>query len=363
MGSADWRERSVKLSFYDWFLERENVPVYGGNFVDNVYTLELADWPRVGGKGAYLSMANQQVTNGHVVEIAPGGQLKPERHLFEKIVYVLSGNGATQVWWEDGKRLTFEWQAGSFFAIPLNANHQHFNGSGTEPARLMGATTMPQALNQYHNLEFVFDNPQVFSDRWSAAIPDFFNTGGTHRNFRLHETNFIPDVRAFALDPSEDRGRRAELMRLAMGSSSIGVHLMSVSEGTYVTAHRHFAGPHVIVVEGSGYEIFFMPGEEARRQRVEANPFTVIAPRHNEFHQHFNTGHGPYRMLAFTPFPAKYGMGRSYDPKLTSRSDNPHSWTYMIPFEDEDPAIRAEYYAELAGRGIDLQLEPLRQSG
>jgi hypothetical protein len=87
----------------------------------------------------------------------------------------------------------------------------------------------------------------------------------------------------------------------------------------------------------------------------------VIAPRLNEFHQHFNTGRGTYRMLAFTPFPAKYGMGRSYDPELTSHSDNRHSWTYMIPFQDEDAAIREEYYAELKRNGIELQLEPLKQ--
>jgi len=75
MGDKDWRARSIKLSFYDYWLELENIPVYRGNFVENVYTLPLGDWPRLGGKGAYLSLANQQVTNGFVVEIAPGGEL------------------------------------------------------------------------------------------------------------------------------------------------------------------------------------------------------------------------------------------------------------------------------------------------
>ena len=361
-GEASFEQWHVKSSYQD-FVRQEGVPLYEGSSLADLGSLELGEWRRRGGRAAYTRLGDQENYNLQIVDIPPGGELAPEHHLYEAIMFVLAGRGATTLWQPGEPKITVEWSAGALLAVPLNAWHQEFNASGSEPCRVLFGTNMAQVINLYHNLEFVFDNPQVFSDRWSAAIPDFFNTGGTHRNFRLHETNFIPDVRAFALDPSEDRGRRAELMRLAMGSSSIGVHLMSVSEGTYVTAHRHFAGPHVIVVEGSGYEIFFMPGEEARRQRVEANPFTVIAPRHNEFHQHFNTGHGPYRMLAFTPFPAKYGMGRSYDPKLTSRSDNPHSWTYMIPFEDEDPAIRAEYYAELAGRGIDLQLEPLRQSG
>jgi hypothetical protein len=33
----------------------------------------------------------------------------------------------------------------------------------------------------------------------------------------------------------------------------------------------------------------------------------------------------------------------------------------MIPFQDEDAAIRQEYYAELKRNGIELQLEPLKQ--
>ena len=58
-------------------------------------------------------------------------------------------------------------------------------------------------------------------------------------------------------------------------------------------------GAHVIVIKGQGYELFFMPGEEKNRRRVPANPYAVVAPKHNEFHQHFNTGNGEYRMLAF----------------------------------------------------------------
>jgi hypothetical protein len=45
-------------------------------FVEDVYTLPLGDWERLGGRGAYLSLANQQVTNGYVVEIAPGGEIE-----------------------------------------------------------------------------------------------------------------------------------------------------------------------------------------------------------------------------------------------------------------------------------------------
>src|SRR3712207_8361897 len=51
---------------------------------------------------------------------------------FEEQILVLSGHGSTKVWNDAGAEVTFEWGPGALFAIPLNANHQHFNGSGTE---------------------------------------------------------------------------------------------------------------------------------------------------------------------------------------------------------------------------------------
>jgi hypothetical protein len=90
----------------------------------------------------------------------------------------------------------------------------------------------------------------------------FFSAKSKHWNVRLSETNFVPDIRDLALDPYPERGNRTSILRLAMASSSLGLHVMGVSEGTYVTAHRHGAGAHVIVIKGQGYELFFMPGEE-----------------------------------------------------------------------------------------------------
>src|SRR5579862_425300 len=101
---AEWRARSIKQSFYDYWLEVEGVPVYRGNYVEDVKTMELGPWARMGGKGAYLALADQQITNGYVVEIPPAGSLNPERHLYEELMFVLSGSGSTQVWNEDGKR-------------------------------------------------------------------------------------------------------------------------------------------------------------------------------------------------------------------------------------------------------------------
>src|SRR5437867_10885827 len=94
---ADWRGRSIKQSFYDYWLETEGIPVYRGNFVADVHTLELDDWPRMGGRGAYLSLANHQVTNGYVADVRAAGALNPEVHAYDEIIYDLAGCGSSQV--------------------------------------------------------------------------------------------------------------------------------------------------------------------------------------------------------------------------------------------------------------------------
>lgn len=74
--------------------------------------------------------------NACVCEIPAGSRTKPQRHLFEELIFVLSGRGAMTVWQEGGNKQTFEWHEGSLFSPPLNAWHQHFN-PGTEPARYL----------------------------------------------------------------------------------------------------------------------------------------------------------------------------------------------------------------------------------
>lgn len=350
-------------SSYQNFVRREGVPLYEGSALEDLGSLALADWERRGGKAAYTRLGDQEFYNLQIVEIPPGGELKPERHMYDSVMYVMKGSGATTIWQEREPRTTVEWEEGALLAIPLNAWHQEFNSSGNEPCRLLFGTNMAHVINLYGNLDFVFNNPFVFKDRYTHSMQSFFSDKGQQWNLRLYETNFIPDIRKFALDPYPERGNRTSIMRLSMSNTSIGMHIMSVSEGTYVTAHRHEARAHVIVVGGQGYELLFMPGEERQRRRVPTNPYAVVAPRHNEYHQHFNTGKGEYRMLAFRGSGLRQGGGRRYDPARTAHDKNPYDLSFKISYEKEDPAIREEYYEELEKNGISLRLKPLDQRG
>ena len=83
---------------YDLLLQKEGIPIVRGNVVNDVTTLELGKWERMGVLGCYLNLSNQQRTDAYVCEIPPSSQTLPQRHLFEEIVYVAKGRGATTVW-------------------------------------------------------------------------------------------------------------------------------------------------------------------------------------------------------------------------------------------------------------------------
>src|SRR4029079_18699662 len=100
------------------------------------------------GKSGVVNRGPWRISNdSSVMEIPAGKKLEPHRQLFEEMILILEGRGSTMVWNNAGKRITFEWKAGSLFAIPLNCWHQHFNGSGREVARYVSVTNAPPVIN------------------------------------------------------------------------------------------------------------------------------------------------------------------------------------------------------------------------
>lgn len=344
---AEWRGDSP----YQRWQRKEGIPVYTGYYIEDVMTLPLRDWDRKGGKGAYLNLGGQQETDGYVAEIPPGESLKVQRHLFEEIVYVLKGRGATSVWQETGREQTFEWEEGSLFAIPLNAWHQHFNGSASEPVRYLASTNLPRSINQFHNENFIFDNPFCFSDRFHGD-PRFFQKEGKSWGTRNWETNFIQDVRCFQLDPWNEKGLGARHMRFALADNVLGCHIHEIAVGTYVQAHRHGPGAMVLIVEGSGYELLWMENEPKRR--YDFKPGAVVSPGNRMYHQHFNTGPVALRQMALRGASPKWGSG---EPHIEGHQMD------LISYEREDPEVRTMFEEELKTKGIALQLPPTGRSG
>jgi hypothetical protein len=86
---------------YGQWVKNEGVKIYQDFAVGvDVRTLDLAPWPRLGGNAVFLNLypLMEGVRGMYVAEIPPGSSLAPERHLYEKVVFVLEGNGTTEIW-------------------------------------------------------------------------------------------------------------------------------------------------------------------------------------------------------------------------------------------------------------------------
>ena len=118
---------------YTRWVRNEGLDIVDGIYVPDLHAVELKPWPRRNGRAVYINHDATRTSNDcYVCEIEPGGKLTEQRQLYEEMIMILAGRGSTMVWNDAGQSTSFEWQAGSLFAIPVNAWHQHFNGSGGE---------------------------------------------------------------------------------------------------------------------------------------------------------------------------------------------------------------------------------------
>lgn len=337
---------------YERWQEAEGIPVIKGFHVQDLRSVPLAPWARKGGLGAFINLEGaEQLDDAYLCEILPKACLKPQRHLFEEVIFILSGQGATTIWNEGRQRHTFEWQEGSLFSPPINTWHQHFNGQHDKTVRYLAVTSMPLVINLFRNRDFVFNNSHVFLDRYSDES-GYFSGRGKSFPWRTWESNFIPDVRAFQLQDYRERGAGGKNIRFQLASNTMIAHVSEFPVGTYKKAHRHGPDAYVIILRGKGYSLLWPEGEP--KKRIDWQEGSVFVPPNMCFHQHFNTGKEPARYLAIhwgdrrSPHGGLGGMPRgSVDKK--SGGD-------QIEYEDENPEIRRLYESELATAGLKINM-------
>jgi quercetin dioxygenase-like cupin family protein len=351
-------------SYQEW-VEKEGIPISYGISL-NLFEVDLAPWPRYGVKGGVAHFAGSgDYCNMFVIELPPGGSTNQVRHVYEEIYYVLEGRGSTQLEFADGTKRSFEWGPSSFFAIPLNAKHRHFNASGTQRALLETTTTLPTSLKLFHDEKFIFDLPYEFSGR--TGKEEYYAGEGELQMIRpgnnIWETNFVPDMRAIELTPWDDRGPGSTNIMFALADGMMHAHISEIAPATYKKAHKHPAGTHVLTLSGQGYSLLWMEGDKDF-VRVDWSHGVVFPPSQNQFHQHFVTSNNASRYVAtgfggvrypFTEEQRAVGVSKPGQKQGASRSVKEGGM--QIEFEDQDPRIHEIWLSEMKKNGITPKLE------
>jgi uncharacterized RmlC-like cupin family protein len=356
--------------YLDW-QKREGVKVIADYRFEDMNTVELGAWERKGGKGAVIVIPNPPakgslrsrppalVDDFHLIEISPGGKSEPEHHMYEETVYVISGRGTTNLTVGDGHNQIIEWKAGSYFTIPLNVTYQHFNASGTEPARYGSITNLPVILRQFNSYDFIFNNPFQFTDRYSGNDAAFFNGDGKvyrnplGRNLQtIWKTNFVPDVDNMPLWTYASRGASGTNTHFRLDGNVTHSHVSEFPVGTYKKAHMHGPGAHLVICGGVGFSLFWWPDNEELLKVDWKKGSLVSIPYENTYHQHFNTGTEPARYLAMGGGNGQPGAG---DEGATNTSIKEGG--YQVEYEDEDPEIHKIFEAELKEHGAECRMK------
>ncbi len=351
-----------RLYFDDW-VEREGLELIRGHKVENVFTQPLRSWERTGALAVHIQLdGSSEASSAYICEIAPGRELKALRHFYEELIYVLRGSGATTVWYEGVGKSSFEWKAGSIFAIPLNAWHQHFNGSGSEPARFIAVTTAPTMMNFIRNDEFIFNNPVVFPERYDGG-KDYFSGEirtevftGWDKPTNIYFSNLWADIHALPLGESI-RGVGTRSYNFELANGVLGAHMLEVPGGTYTKLHRHGPGAQVLWLRGEGYSMLWPDGGAKRMEWW--GPGTLIVPPNWWWHQHCVVGGESALHLALKLSSRKNVVSRANTGTMRSTRQGGN----QLAFEDTPPELLAELHgifnAECAKRGTSAQMGPV----
>lgn len=361
---------------YDKFMEAEGIPCYRDIGVRTVLDLPLGDWKRLGGRGSYIQLfGTEGLWGSYVVEVPAGGALNVDKHMYEKVVFIVDGRGSTEVWTDPAKKQTFEWQKGSCFSIPLNASHRFVNATNT-PALLYCGTTAPNVMNLFDNTNFIFNNDFNFSDRYSGN-DDFFKSvedvePDPVRGLAMRRTNFVPDLVNCELPLDNRRSPGYRRVEPHMAGNRFYFWIGQHETGRYSKAHKHMSAAVLLCLKGKGYtftwpaELGLNPwadgnGDKVRKQDYEYGGLVSAAPMSGDwFHQHFGISKDPLRVSAW------HGPNNQRSRKAGLPGEKLMDYGAIdlkkggsaIPYSDEDPYLRQEFERRLAEEGLQTRMKP-----
>ncbi|TDC52793.1 cupin domain-containing protein [Jiangella ureilytica] len=156
----------------DYFTVREQLSPrrVRTNLIKNVVAEPLPEPNPAYGTGAsimFYEMGGHRTLEVSLVGIQPGGYIRPHQALAEQSMVVLAGRGRTDLWGEDGRFVTVDWQAGDLIAPPFNLRHRHVNTGDTEVRLLRVRNTF---LERALGLERAENLDTRLPDRFPARV-------------------------------------------------------------------------------------------------------------------------------------------------------------------------------------------------
>jgi len=104
---TDMQHPKMLLDPYATWAAGEGVPITEDFGVD-LLAVPTAPWARFGVDGGLVHLKGRgDFVSIFVLDLAPGAKSSPQKHLFEEVVYVLSGHGNTTIETSDGRKHSF----------------------------------------------------------------------------------------------------------------------------------------------------------------------------------------------------------------------------------------------------------------
>jgi gentisate 1,2-dioxygenase len=287
--------------------------------VDSVYIVD-----------SRLGFANK--TNRFWINHLPGGGEEKQkwktighRHTVEAVIYYMEGHGYSVI---DGTR--YDWEAGDFICVPQFAWHRHVNLS-EHKVPYAASTTGPlsmgigQAVYEDERYPELWVFAQQGEDAMGTLIPGGAEAAVSLEEYDSAAARLYSGELNFALAEEAARrksrvlvkGSELSFERTPMGrvayvvDNRIGFHTKAlatvigeVDPGKHSGAHRHLYDEVDYVLAGTG---------QATVDDVtfDIKPGDTLAIPPYAWHQYFNTGDEPMRVLAFSTRPMLESLGLS----------------------------------------------------
>ena len=339
IGAARPRART----YYERFMEKEGVPVVDGYGVSDVRNLQLKPWKRLGCQGAYLQLRGLEgITGVYVGKLAPGTSTEPERHLYEKVIFILQGEGV------DHRLALVEQQdvAGRRSDLRIEQRLDDPDERVRREQRV--------AVDRDDEVDVVVEQVR---DREVERL----SLAAVLAEERERDPGLGAELEQPLLDAQEQKGTGVNLTQFEISNNTLIGHLAEWPVGRYHKAHFHGGGAVLVILRSEGYSLMW-PNHLGTRPyengfgdevvRVDWVPGSVFSPPTNWFHQHFNTGVEPALQLALRCGSLKFPLGIRVAAIRAGVYTSVKQGGTLIEYDDEDPAIRRTYEKELAQKGI-----------